>query len=170
AGFRQAKFLSIGNRHHWRTVVGGSQEYTTRLVSRLNGNIRLRTGVCAISRRPEGVRVRDTSGAEDFFDHVILASHADQSLQMLADASQAERGVLGGFTYYPNSVVLHHDPRLMPGLAAHWATWNYFAGDDADASRPVAHTYWMNRLQGIDARFPTFVSLNPLRLPQQHLV
>jgi predicted NAD/FAD-binding protein len=170
AGFREARFLSIGNRHHWRTVAGGSREYIRRLISRLQNRIRLRTGVCAISRQADAVRVRDSSGAEDFFDHVILASHADQSLQMLTDASEGERAILGRFTYYPNKVVLHHDPGLMPGLAAHWATWNYFGGDGADANRPVAHTYWMNRLQGIDERLPTFVSLNPLRCPQEHLV
>ena len=33
---------------------------------------------------------------------------------MLSDASEAERAILGGFTYYPNAVVLHHDPALMP--------------------------------------------------------
>jgi hypothetical protein len=170
AGFREARFLSVGNRHHWRTIVGGSQEYVNRLVAQLDGRIRLRTGVCSIRRRQDAVAVRDSSGSEDVFDHVILASHADQSLRMLTDASDVERAVLGRFTYYPNIVVLHHDPDLMPALPAHWATWNYFADDIADAHRPVAHTYWMNRLQGIDKRLPTFVSLNPLRRPHDHLI
>ena len=170
AGFSEAKFLSIGNRHHWRTVVGGSHEYVKKLGSRLNGRIRLRTSVSSISRTLDSVRVRDSSGGEDFFDHVIMAAHADQSLAMLTDASPAERTILGGFTYYPNTVLLHHDPELMPRSRAHWAAWNYFTCDTADENRPVAHTYWMNRLQSIDERLPTFVSLNPFRQPHHTLI
>ena len=169
-GFNEAKFLSVGNRHRWRTVAGGSHEYVRKLAGCLDGRIRLRTDVCAITRMPGGVRVRDASGSEDFFDHVVMASHADQTLRMLADASDAERAILGGFTYYPNTVFLHHDPRLMPKRQAHWAAWNYFTSEGDAESRPVAHTYWMNRLQGIDERFPTFVSLNPFQQPDKRLI
>ena len=170
AGFNEARFLSVGNRHEWRTVAGGSREYVTRLVAPLNGRIRLGTDVCSITRTPDAVRLRDSSGSEDFFDHVIMAAHADQSLRMLTDASVAERAILGRFSYYPNAVFLHHDSGLMPRSRAYWAAWNYFASASADESRPVAHTYWMNTLQSIDDRLPTFVSLNPFRHPQQSLL
>jgi predicted NAD/FAD-binding protein len=170
ASFREARFLSIGNRRQWRTVTGGSQEYVKRLASPLHDRIRLRTDVCSVVRDQDGVRVRDSSGAEDRFDHIIFASHADQTLRMLADASEAERAILGGFTYYANTVHLHHDCDLMPRSRAYWATWNYFGNHDDDVNRPVAHTYWMNKLQGIDDRFPTFISLNPLQLPNEGLL
>ena len=129
----------------------------------LHGRLRLGTDVCSITRMANAVRVRDASGEESLFDHVIMAAHADQSLRMLSDASEAERAILGGFTYYPNAVALHHDPALMPRRQTHWAAWNYFTSDAVAESRPVAHTYWMNRLQSIDKRLPTFVSLNPFR-------
>jgi predicted NAD/FAD-binding protein len=170
AGFSEARFLSVGNRHQWRTVSGGSQQYVKKLVASLNGCIRIRTDVSAITRMPDGVRVRDASGGEDFFDHVIMASHADQSLRMLTDASAAERAILGGFTYFPNAVFLHHDPELMPRRQSHWAAWNYFTNDAAAENRPVAHTYWMNKLQSIDPKLPTFVSLNPFRRPHDTLI
>jgi hypothetical protein len=170
ASFSEARFLSIGNRRQWRTVAGGSQEYVARLASPFLDRIRLRTDVRSVVREESGVRIKDSSGAEDRFDHVIFASHADQTLRMLADASAAERAVLSGFTYYANMVYLHHDCDLMPRSHAHWATWNYFANHEDDVKRPVAHTYWMNKLQGIDDRFPTFISLNPLRPPREALL
>ena len=59
---------------------------------------------------------------------------------MLSDASEAERAILGGFTYYPNAVALHHDPALMPSRQTHWAAWNYFTSD-AVAEESPGRTY-----------------------------
>lgn len=169
AAFGEARFLSIGRRHHWRTIVGGSREYVERLSAPFRHRIRFRTGVLSVTRCVTHVRVRDVSGAEDAFDHVVFASHADQALRMLHDASAAERAVLGAFTYYGNQVHLHHDAALMPSSRAYWTTWNYFQRQDDDERRPVAHTYWMNALQGVDEQLPTFISLNPLCPPREEL-
>lgn len=163
--FAEARFLSVGNRRKWRTVVGGSYEYVRRLVKPFEHRVRLRTAVRSVTRGEDGVRVLDDTGAEDRFDQVVFASHADQTLALLTDASDAERRVLGGFTYFPNTVYLHHDPALMPERRAHWATWNYFSSSAHAPNRPVAHTYWMNRLQAVDDSLPTFVSLNPTHEP-----
>jgi predicted NAD/FAD-binding protein len=169
SSFVDARFVSIGNRHRWRTIVGGSREYVTRLSRLFADRIRLNTPVNAVSRDNAGVRVVDGSGAEDRFDYVVFACHADASLRLLTDATEAERRVLSRFTYFPNEIDVHHDPSLMPNERSRWATWNYFACG-ADRSRPVAHTYWMNKLQAIDQRFPTFVSLNRHRLPARDLI
>jgi uncharacterized protein len=168
SSFVEARFVSIGNRRQWRTVVGGSREYVTRLSALFADRIRLRTPVRSVERDPQGVRIVDGSGAEDRFDQVVFACHADQALQLLVDASEAERCVLSRFTYFPNDVEVHHDHALMPSRRSRWATWNYFASGGADAkTRPVAHTYWMNGLHAIDDAFPTFVSLNPHRRPEE---
>jgi predicted NAD/FAD-binding protein len=168
--FRDAGYLSIWQRQDWLTVSGGSQQYVTKLVSSLDGRLRLRTEVCRVTRQTDRVVIRDATGAEDSFDQVIMASHADQTLRMLGDASEAERRILGSFKYFDNTLYLHHDSSLMPPSRSRWATWNYFARDSDAADRPVSHTYWMNRLQGLDDRLPTFVSLNPFRPPAEHLV
>jgi len=168
--FAEARFLSIGNRRRWRTVLGGSHEYVRRLVKPFEHRVRLRMAVRSVTRDAVGVRVLDASGAEDRFDHIVLASHADQTLKLLTDASEAERRILGDFTYFPNTVYLHHDRSLMPERRAYWATWNYFASTAHDLNRPVAHTYWMNKLQGIDESVPTFKSLNPICEPEPALL
>jgi predicted NAD/FAD-binding protein len=116
-----------------------------------------------------GVTVRTDGAAAERFDEVIVAAHSDQALGMLGDPSPAEDGILGAIPYRPNRVVLHRDPRLMPKRQAAWSAWNYLrSGRDADENL-VCVTYWMNRLQGIDADCPIFVSLNPVSEPRDEL-
>jgi len=165
--FKDAGYLSIWQRQHWRTVKGGSHQYVQRLVADLGARVRTSCEVRSVARRPEGVIIADATGGEDTFDQVIMASHADQTLRILADPSDAERRILGGFRYYGNTLYLHHDVSLMPEARSRWATWNYFATPD-DHNSPVSHTYWMNKLQTLDEANPTFVSLNPLREPAGH--
>jgi predicted NAD/FAD-binding protein len=88
---------------------------------------------------------RERGGGEERYDHVVIATHADQALRLLADASADERRLLGAFAYSTNRAVLHGDAALMPRRRAVWSSWNY----GADRRRPDALcvTYWMNRLQ-----------------------
>ncbi len=129
--------LELGERPRWRTVDGGSVEYVRKLESLIGDDIRLATPVSAIMRRPDGVEVRDATGASDVFDHVVLATHADQSLGMLADADDQEHEVLGAFRYSRNRALLHKDERLMPQRKSVWSSWNYLAaGKGADRKPP----------------------------------
>lgn len=48
----------------------------------------------------------------------------------------------------------------MPKRNACWASWVYKA-DVSTSELKISVSYWMNKLQGIDARFPLFVTLNP---------
>ena len=158
--------LALRDRPPWRTVIGGSAEYVRRLTTRIADRIRLGCGVESVRRVPDGVLLRDTAGAETRFDQVVIAAHADQALAMLADASADERAVLGAFRYQPNRAVLHGDDHLMPRRRKVWSSWNYIGGRDAEGTADVSVTYWMNRLQGLPASSPLFVSLNPRRAPR----
>jgi predicted NAD/FAD-binding protein len=151
--------LQLTGRPIWRTVEGGSRRYVERLAERLGPARRLSTGVARIQRYPDHVRVRDVSGVEEDFDHVVIAAHADQALAMLADADTPERRLLGAFRYSRNLAVLHTDEMLMPKRRAVWASWNYVDGAGLNV------TYWMNRLQGLPGP-NLFVTLNPPRPPR----
>ncbi|MCA1297451.1 NAD(P)/FAD-dependent oxidoreductase [Stappia indica] len=158
------------DRPVWRTVSGGSRSYVERLISPLKDRMRLATPVRQIRRSGGKVHVTDTRGHEDVFDHVILAAHTDQSLAMLADASPAEREILGAIRYRPNRVYLHSDPELMPKRRKVWASWNYLASSDPGAAyRDASVSYWMNRLQHLPQDKPVFVTLNPLVPPREAL-
>lgn len=162
--FDNHRLLSF-DRQLWRTVSGGSRNYVERLIAPLGKNIRLGCPVVEILRNNGQVTIKDTSGNTDTFDHVIVASHTDQSLAMLGDATDRERAILGDIRYRPNEVYLHRDERLMPKRKRVWASWNYMSDREAGETRDVTVSYWMNRLQNLDRRKPVFVTLNPFTAP-----
>ncbi len=150
------------DRPVWRTVKGGSRRYVEKLTSAFRDRLRLGCAVTSIGRTSHGVVVNDSHGGSDSYDHVVIASHSDQALKMLSDASDRERAVLGDIRYAPNEVYLHRDIRLMPKRRRAWASWNFLRWQRQGTTiNDVAVTYWMNRLQGIDDDRPLFVSLNP---------
>lgn len=164
------RLLELGERPRWRTVDGGSVEYVRKLESLIGDDIRLATPVSAILRHADGVEVRDATGASDVFDHVVLATHADQSLAMLADADEHERDVLGAFRYSKNRALLHKDERLMPQRKSVWSSWNYLAAGKGADRKPPSVTYWMNPLQSLPTRENVFVSLNSPVEPRPELL
>ena len=158
--------LDLGDRPRWRTVTGGSATYVRRILEELP-DVRSATPVASLDRGEGGVTVVDARGATDRFDQVVLATHADTSLGILAgDATTAERRVLGAFRYQENVAVLHRDPGFMPIRRRAWSSWNYLAETRGAGDRRVSLTYWMNRLQNLETATPVFVTLNPSRPPR----
>jgi predicted NAD/FAD-binding protein len=162
--------LIYSKQHQWRTVTGGSRNYLEKLLQPLGDHLKLGLGVRAVMRNQAGVTVIDDSGEETHFDKVIFAAHSDQTRRMLVDATEQEKRLLAAVPYQPNRVVLHRDPKLMPQRRKVWASWNYLRSSSEDGNADVAVTYWMNRLQAIDDRFPLFVTLNPDREPDSRKV
>lgn len=157
AFFRQHGLLNLLDRPPWRTVVGGSARYVDALLSRLRGTLHAGTPVRGVHREPGGVRLATESG-DARFDRVVLATHSDQALRLLAEPSAAEREILGAIRYRPNDVVLHRDRSLMPRRRGAWAAWNVRL-DGGDAAG-VGVTYWMNRLQPLATPSDWCVTLN----------
>jgi len=152
--------LQLSRFPRWQTVVGGSHAYIKRFRERFAGTIHTHAPIDAVTRDAHGVTVRPRGGQPQRFDRVVLAAHADQSLAMLDDASDAERALLGAWRYRRNTATLHTDTSVLPPDRRVWASWNYFRRADAPPDRPVPITYWMNRLQGLDAQRDYLVSLN----------
>ncbi len=144
----------------WETVVGGSRGYVDALLRRLRARVCTASPVRRLLRDRAGVTVEATGAAAGAhrFDRVVLACHADVALGLLAEPTDAERGVLGAFGYSVNRVVLHTDASHLPAAPAARASWNVVADGDG---RRVAVTYWMNRLQGLPASPPLLVTLEP---------
>lgn len=166
--------LTLSQRPQWRTVVGGSRAYVKRLTRLYADRVRLDCGARAIRRLPHGVQLVDVTGHTETFDHVVIATHANQALALLDDPSPAESTLLAPFRYERNLAVLHTDGSLMPKRRAAWSSWNYL-GQRSDilshrhgiaAQQKLCVTYWMNKLQGIETDRPLFLTLNPARQPQ----
>ncbi|MEO7421286.1 MAG: FAD-dependent oxidoreductase [Ornithinibacter sp.] len=149
--------LSIGDSPQWMTVVGGSAAYVDALAARLP-TVRSGDAVTSVLRTDSGVELRTATGRLDRHDRVVLALHADDALGILADPTSEEKDVLGAFCYSQNETVLHRDGSLMPRARLARSSWNYLVG--TDPSQGAIVTYWMNRLQGLPAEEPFYVTLN----------
>lgn len=148
----------------WRTVSGGSRNYLGKLLAPVD-EVRVGSPVKRIERPEGGGAIVETADGRALFDAVIIAAHSDQALSMLADADTDEADLLSAVPYKPNRVVLHRDLSFMPRRRGAWAAWNHLRQSRSDDQNEVCVTYWMNRLQNIDRRFPLFVTLNPTREP-----
>ncbi len=157
--------LRLSDRPRWRTVTGGSRRYVERIEETLGGAVRKAARVEAILRDAGGVTVALEDGSRARHDAVILATHGDEALRLLADATEQERRILGAVRTQANRMVLHTDVALMPRRRAVWSSWNYLARDREDLRREVSLTYWMNRLQNLATPEPLLVTLNPLLEP-----
>jgi predicted NAD/FAD-binding protein len=157
--------LKLRDRPVWRTVAGGSSSYVRALLADASIDLRLNSDIVAVEGDPAGAApvLIDSAGVRHPYDAVVLACHADQALRLLARPSQHQAWLLGAFRYQDNRAILHTDPRLMPVSRRAWSSWNVI--DTPDHDRPVAVTYWMNRLQPLDIDRDVFVSLNPAMEP-----
>ena len=161
--------LKLSRRPVWRTVEGGSRTYVTRLTENFADRICVGRPVRSVRRVGAVIEIEDAGGISGRFDHVVIATHADQALRLLRDPSAEERRLLGTFSYSRNTAVLHSDPLLMPVRRAVWSSWNYLSTGSGETRR-LSVTYWMNRLQGLSGDPCLFVTLNPFREPRSSLL
>ncbi len=150
--------LSLRGRPQWRTVRGGSARYVEALLARFSGRLFLRTEVRGVSRHRDHVEVTPATGEPQRFDEVVLATHSDQALALLTDATDHEHEVLGAIPYQANEAVLHTDVRMLPRRRRAWASWNYHLLENPGDRTTV--TYHMNRLQSLSAERDFCVTLN----------
>jgi uncharacterized protein len=172
---RHHGMLSVGGSPQWRTVTGGSRRYVERAVKGLSA-VNLTTPVRAVLRHADGATVWDDFGSSHQVDRVVVATHSDQALAILADATPAERTVLGAIGYARNETILHTDASLLPRSVAARSSWNYFMpgcgtrGAQAEAAAEAAVpaesggravvSYHMNRLHRFAAEQDYLVTLN----------
>ncbi|MFD5628141.1 NAD(P)/FAD-dependent oxidoreductase [Streptomyces sp. NPDC127072] len=142
--------LSVGGSPTWRTVTGGSREYVDQVAGRLD-SVRLSTPVRSVLRHPDGVDITTRGGATESYDSVVIATHPDQALGLLADATRQEKELLGAFRYSRNTTLLHTDTRLLPRARGARASWNHLMPSCTTDSGQVRVSYDMSRLQHLDA-------------------
>jgi predicted NAD/FAD-binding protein len=150
--------LSVGGSPTWRTVEGGSREYVERAVKGLTA-VHVATPVRSVVRSADGVEVRDDADEVRTVDRVVIATHADDALGMLADPTDDESAALGAFTYSRNETWLHTDDSLLPTAHGARASWNYLKPTCA-GSAEVLVSYDINRLMRLGEPSPYVVTLN----------
>jgi len=163
--FHNHGFLGVDTHHPWFTVDGGAKTYLQKILTTC-GAPRLNAKVVRVEEKPGEAEVTLADGEKLSFDRVVLASHADQSLALLAAPDADQQRLLAPFRYQKNHATLHTDPCVMPKKRRAWASWNYRVED----GRAATH-YWMNALQGVSKNQNYFVSLNNEgRIPRDRIL
>lgn len=155
--FHHHGMLSVNERPQWYVIKGGSKAYIPKLTASYAQNIHLNSKVSKVKRLKEGVEIT-VNGHTTYFDQVIFATHADQTLALLDAPTPLEQEILGAFKYRPNDVLLHTDTSILPKSKLGHASWNYYI-PKIHRDR-VAVTYHMNILQTIQSSTTFLVSLN----------
>lgn len=158
--FRNHGLLDLWNRPAWRTVTGGSSSYVKAFTASFTGTLHLNAQVRRVTRTEDGVQVQFADQHHANFDQVVLATHADQTLRLLADPTAEEIRLLGPWQYEENSTVLHTDLSILPPMRRAWSCWNFRREGSGDTRQPAYITYAMNLLQGLHTSKQYLVTLN----------
>ena len=146
----------LKNRPQWFTVTNRSRTYVKKILEKISGEIFKNYKINNISRSDDNVRISIGNEYLDY-DQVVLACHADQSLNILSDPSSKEKEILNKFTYVSNRAFLHTDENLMPSRKKAWSSWNSITKDNR-----TCITYWLNKLQNLKTNKNYFLTLNPV--------
>ena len=169
--FKNHGFLGLHTHYQWRTVVGGSRVYRDKILDSFKGKVFLNRGAKKIIRENNKVTVHDTLGQKVTYDKVILASHANETLDMLEQPTDLERKLLLPFRYQKNHVILHTDVSVMPKTRRAWSAWNSrIEFNDQDQLIPST-IYYMNSLQKVSTKKDYFISVNdPGRIDRAKII
>ena len=148
--------FKLKNRPQWYTVTNRSRAYVNKVLEKISGEVFKNYKVSKILRSENNVRISIGNEYLDY-DHVILASHADQSLKILEEPTSEEDKILKSFSYVSNKAYLHIDENLMPLRKSAWSSWNSITKDNR-----TCITYWLNKLQNLKTSKNYFLTLNPV--------
>jgi len=154
--FTNHGLFKLKNRPQWFTVSNRSRTYVKKVLENISGEVFKNYKVSKILRSENNVRILIGNEYRDY-DHVILASHADQSLELLDEPSLEESEILKKFTYVSNEAYLHRDENLMPIRKSAWSSWNSISKNEN-----TCVTYWLNKLQNLNSEKNYFLTLNPV--------
>ena len=141
--------------------------YVNAITKDLGERLRLSSPVISVARVDEGVAVR-TAHSSDIFDHVVLATHSDQALELLESPTSAESEILSKIKYRANHATLHTDERLVARRPRARASWNWRRR--AGSSAPTL-TYDLTRLEGLTAHKRVYLTLNqPEAIGAEHVL
>jgi len=151
-------------RPQWLTVSNGSKSYIDRVLKSVNINKKLNSKIQKINTNGNKFSLIDINGTQKEYDKIIFSIHPEKILEIKNDFDKKMTSILSLFKTSKNIAYLHCDTSLMPKNRKVWSSWNVFSDKEMDK---VSLTYWMNKLQNIDNNYPTFVTLNPLHLPNE---
>ena len=103
---------TIAARPTWMTIPGGTKQYIDIVLKDFpHEQVHLNTAIKTLRNRDDGrVLLLREDGKEEIYDHVILATHGDQAMEIIRDtATPEETQIMSGFKTSINTATLHSD-------------------------------------------------------------
>ena len=159
--FKNHGLFKIKNRPQWYTVTGRSKTYVNKVLQKISGEHFKNYPIKKVSRSKNNIRLYYGESNEYFdYDHVVFASHADDTLKLIETPTDNEKKILSNFKYKKNIAYLHNDINFMPKREVAWSSWNSIL--DNNNFNKVCITYWLNKLQNLKTNDNYFLTLNPI--------
>jgi len=160
--FKNHGLFRIKNRPEWYTVSGRSKVYVNKVLQTISGKYFKNYQIEKVYRNNNNVRLYYGSSDDYFdYDHVVFATHADDTLKLIQNPTDKEKNFLSNFKYKKNLAYLHTDDYFMPENKNAWSSWNSIL-DSRDLNKNCV-TYWLNKLQNLKTSEDYFLTLNPIR-------
>ena len=158
--FQNHGLFKLKNRPQWYTVSNRSRTYVNKIISKISGEYYKNYKINKIIRKSTGVDLY-YGGESEFFDYdkVVIATHADEALNLIENPTEDEKIVLSNFSYKENIAYIHTDTRAMPKNKKAWCSWN--SSIDNQNTKKNSITYWLNLLQNLKCDENIFLTLNP---------
>ena len=167
--FQNHGLFKLKNRPQWYTVSNRSRTYVNKVLSNISGEYFKNYKINLIKRQPSHVHIYYGEKNEFFeYDKVVLASHADEALNIIEKPSEEEKKILQNFSYRENLAVIHTDETVMPKNKNAWSSWNSIISEGKDSKNSL--TYWLNLLQNLKCDQNIFLSLNPFLKIQENKI
>ena len=159
--FKNHGLFKIKNRPEWYTVTGRRKVDVKKVLQTISGEYFKNYQIKKVYRNDNSIRLFYGSSNEYFdYDHVVFATHADDTLQLIQNPTEKEKKFLKNFKYKKNIAYLHTDNYFMPRNKNLWSSWNSIL--DSDDLNKNCVTYWLNKLQNLKTQKDYFLTLNPI--------
>ena len=159
--FRNHGLFKIKARPQWYTVTDRSKVYVNKVLQTVSGEYFKNYQIKKVYRNKNNVRLNYGLSNEYFdYDHVVFATHADDTLKLIQNPTDNEKKILSSFKYKKNIAYLHSDDHFMPKNKIVWSSWNSIL-DKKDLNKSCV-TYWLNKLQNLKVLKDYFLTLNPI--------
>ena len=158
--FQNHGLFKLKNRPQWYTVSNRSRTYVNKVILKISGEYYKNYKIKKIIRKSSGVDLY-YGGKSEFFDYdkVVIATHADEALELIENPTEDEKNILSSFSYKENTAYIHTDTRAMPKNKKAWCSWN--SSIDEQNTKKNSITYWLNLLQNLKCKENIFLTLNP---------
>lgn len=106
---------------------GGLHVYIRLVQQELQyAQVRLSAKLLNIQRTKHGLQVQAADGSVQVYDALVLTTNAQVASHLLAgvDGMEEASHQLGRVAYFPTTIALHGDTRLMPAHHKHWSVVN----------------------------------------------